>query len=165
MRPLLLTVAAAVGLAWSAAILHARLRLDPFARARPATPGTLVATPIDPGAVTTTEPGRGVVDYIVPLPREVIDADRLELRFRTALDGARVEAVGAGPRTRATLLRQRVGGDTVVVPLPRGRVDAVEVRVHGHLRALPIVRDARVLVPVTGPAARPPPAASPRSPR
>jgi hypothetical protein len=164
MRPLLLTVVAAVGLAWSAAILHARLRLDPFPHARHAAPGTLVATPIDPGAVTTTEPRRGVVDYIVALPGEVIDADRVELRFRAALDGARVEAVGAGPRTHATLLRQRVGGDTVVVPLPRGRVDAVEVRVHRNRRAPPIVRDARVLIAVTGPAARPPPAASPRSP-
>lgn len=165
MRPLLLTLTAAVGLAWSAAILHARLRFEPFARARPAAAGTLVATSIDPGAVITTEPRRGVVDYIVPLPREVVDADRLELRFRAALDGARVEAVGSGPRTRATLLRQRVGGDTVVVPLVRGRIDAVEVRVHRHLRAPPLVREVVVLAPATSPAARPPPAASPRSPR
>jgi hypothetical protein len=165
MRPLLLTVTAAVGLAWSAAILHARLRLDPFARARPAPAGTFVATPIDPGTVVTTEPRRGVVDYIVPLPREVVDADRLELRFLAALDGVRVEAVGSGPRTRATLLRQRVGGDTVVVPLVRGRIDAVEVRVHRHLRAPPLVREVVVLAPATSPAARPPPAASPRSPR
>jgi hypothetical protein len=52
----------------------------------------------------------------------------------------------------------------VVVPLVRGRIDAVEVRVHRHLRAPPIVREVVVLAPATSPAARPPLAASPRSP-
>jgi hypothetical protein len=164
-QPLAITIAAAFGLSAAAFAVHGRLRVDPFARARPAAAGPLVATPIDPDTVTTTEPRLGVVGYLVPVPPGVIDADRLELRFRAPLDGARVEAVGGGPRTHATLLRQRVGGDTVVVPLAPGRIDAVEVRVHRHLRSPPIVREVVVLAAATSPAPRPPPAASPRSPR
>jgi hypothetical protein len=164
-RQLAIAIGAAVGLSAAAYAVHGRIHVEPFARARPAATGSYVATPIDPGAVTTTELRPGVVGYVVPLPPGLIDADRLELRFRAALDGARVEAIGGGPRTHATLLRQRVGGDSVVVPLAPGRIDAVEVRVHRHLRPTPIVREVVVVAAATSPAPRPPPGASLRSPR
>jgi hypothetical protein len=160
--PLLAAAAVAIGFA---AVTAARgaTRLDPFARARPAARGSFVAAPIDPDTITTSEPSPGVVEYHVPLadtpagPRAT-----LEIRFRAPLDGARVSAVGAGPRTRATLLRdKRVGGDTVVVPLGPARTDAVEVRVHRHLRPPPILRDVALLA-VSPPAAGPPSATSPR---
>ena len=107
----------------------------------------------------------GVVGYRVPLPAGLTDGDSVELRFRDALDGAKVEAVAEGPRLHATLLHKRVGGDTVAVPLAPGRVDAVELRVRHHFRAPPILRAAVVFAPATASAADPPPAASPRSTR
>jgi hypothetical protein len=89
------------------------------------------------------------------------------LRFRDPLDGARVDAYANGPRLHETLLRKRIGGDSVLVPMPPGTVDTVEVRVHRNLRPPPIVRDVVLLTPATpaAAAADPPPAASPRSTR
>jgi hypothetical protein len=163
MRPLVLTVGAFVALVWVAAIVHGRVRVDPFARAAPAPRPSLAARPIDPNTITTTEPELGVVAYRVPLPSGLTDGDAVELRFRAALDGAKVEAFGEGPRLNARLLRKRVGGDTVVVPLTPGRVDVVEVRVHRNLREPSIVREVVVMAPISSGAGDPPRAASARS--
>jgi hypothetical protein len=165
MRPAALAVGVVIGLGWTIAILHDRFRLDPFARGRAAPHARLVSTQIDPDVITSSELAFGVVDYRVPLPAGLTDGDSVELRFRDALDGAKVEAVADGPRLHATLLHKRIGGDTVAVPLAPGRVDAVELRVRHHFRAPPILRTAVVFAPATVSAADPPPAASPRSTR
>jgi hypothetical protein len=144
-RPIAWGIAAAGALALAAVGLHGRVRLDTLAR--PASRGPLVATAIGADTITTTEPYFGLIAFQIPLPAGTVDGDRVELRFREPLDGARVEAYGQGPRTSATLLRKRVGGDTVVVPLAPGRVDTVDVRVHRNFRPPPIVRDVAVLVP------------------
>jgi len=147
MRLPLLGVAAAVALAAAAFALPGRFHFDPLTRARAAPRGPMMSMPIAADAIVTTEPGLGVMAFRVPLPDGTAGADSVTLRFREPLDGARVEAYGQGPRTSATLLRKRVGGDTVVVPLAPGRVDAVDVRVHRNFRPPPIVRDVAVLVP------------------
>jgi hypothetical protein len=102
---------------------------------------------LPPEIMLTSEPYFGLIAFRIPIPAGTVDGDSVQLRFREPLDGARVEAFGQGPRTSATLLRKRIGGDTVVVPLAPGRVDAVDVRVHRNFRPPPIVRDAAVLVP------------------
>jgi len=165
MRPAVLTAAAFIGLAWAAAIVHGRVHVNPFARAPAAARAPLAAKPIDPGTIVTSERSLGEVGYRVPLPDGLEDGDSLELRFRGALDGAKVEAFGEGPRLNARLLRKRVGGDTVVVPLAPGRVDVVEVHVHRNLREPPILRDAIVMAPIKPVTTDPPRAASPRSTR
>ena len=165
MRPAALAVGVVIGLAWTLAILHGRFRLDPFAHARAAPRARLVSQQIDPDAITSSELAFGVVEYRVPLPAGLTDGDSVELRFRNALDGAKVDAVADGPRVHATVLRKRIGGDTVAIPLAPGRVDAVELRVRHHLRAAPILRAAVVFAPATTGSAGPPPAASPRSTR
>jgi hypothetical protein len=165
MRPLTLAIGVVLGLGWAVAMFHGRLRSELFGRARAAPRARLVAAAIDPALITTTEPEFGVVGYRVPLPDGLTDGDTVELRFRDALDGAKVEAVGDGPRLHATLLHKRIGGDTVAVPLAPGRVDAVELRVRHRFRAPPILRAAVVFAPATPGAAGPPPAASPRSTR
>jgi len=171
MRPALFGVLAAAGLV-AAAVLHDRLRLDPFAHARAAPAGPLVRTPLAADVIVTSEPGLGVIAFRVPLPPGTTGADSLALRFREPLDGARVDAFGDGPHTHATLLRKRIGGDTVLVPMPLGAVEAVEVRVHRNLRPPPLVRDVALLTAASDPApatpaaaADPPRAASPRSTR
>jgi len=165
MRPTVLGVVAAVVLV-VAAVLHGRFRLDPFAHARAAPRGAMVATPIGADTVMTSEPSFGVIAFRVPLPPGTAGADSLQLRFREPLDGARVEAFADGPQLHATLLHKRAGGDTVVVPLPPGPVDSVHIRVHRNLRPPPIVRDVALLVPATPAAAGDPrPATSPRSMR
>jgi hypothetical protein len=146
-RPIPWGIAAAAALALAAVGLHGRVHLDAIAGARRAPHGPLVARAIGADTITTSEPYFGLIAFRIPLPAGTVDGDSVELRFREPLDGARVEAFGQGPRTSATLLRKRVGGDTVVVPLAPGRVDAVDVRVHRNLRPPPIVRDAVVLVP------------------
>jgi hypothetical protein len=114
----------------------------------------------------TSEPSFGVIAFRVPLPPGTAGADSLQLRFRESLDGARVEAFADGPQLHVTLLHKRVGGDTVVVPLPPGPIDSVHVRVHRNLRPPPIVRDVAVLTPATPAVAGDQPlAASPRSMR
>ena len=165
MRPLALAIGVVIGLGWAVALFHGRLRADLFAHARAAPRARLISAQIDPAVSTTSEPEYGVVGYRVPLPAGLTDGDSVELRFRDALDGAKVEAVAEGPRLHATLLHKRIGGDTVAVPLAPGRVDAVELRVRHHFRAPPILRTAVVFAPATAPAADPPPAASPRSTR
>lgn len=165
MRAAVIAAGVIVGLAWAVAILHGRLRVDPFAHARAAPRTRLVSTQIDPDTITTSETAFGVVDYRVPLPAGLTDGDSVELRFRDGLDGAKVDAEGDGPRAHAKLLHRRIGGDTVSVPLTPGRTDAVEVRVRHHFRAPPILRAAVVFAPATTAAADPPPAASPRSTR
>lgn len=165
MRSAVLVAGVIIGLAWAVAILHGRFRLDPFAHAQAAPRPRLASTLIDPDQITVSEPAFGVVAYHVPLPAGLTDGDRVELRFREALDGAKVDAEGDGPRSRAKLLKKRVGGDTVSVPLAPGRIDAVELRVRHHFRAAPILRAAVVFAPATAAAVDPPPAASPRSTR
>jgi hypothetical protein len=165
MRPAVLAAGVVVGLAWAVAILHGRFRLDPFARARPAPRTQLGSMQIDPDQITTSAPAFGVVAYHVPLPAGLTDGDSVELRFREALDGAKVDAEGDGPRSHTRLLNKRIGGDTVSVPLAPGRIDAVELRVRHHFRAPPILRTAVVFAPATTPAANPRPATSPRSMR
>jgi hypothetical protein len=167
MRLPLLGVAAAVALAAAAFALPGRFHFDPLMRARAALRGPMVTMPIAADAIVTTEPGLGVMAFRVPLPDGTAGADSVTLRFREPLDGARVEAFANGPRLHETLLRKRIGGDSVVVPMPLGTVDTVEVGVHRHLRPPPIVRDVALLTPATpaAAAADPPPAASPRSPR
>jgi hypothetical protein len=165
MRPAVIAASVIVGLAWTVAILHGRIRLDPFARASAEPRARLVSTQIDASVITTSEPGFGLVAYLVPLPAGLTDGDSVELRFREGLDGAKVEAVGDGPRLHTTLLHRRVGGDTIAVPLARGRVDTVEVRVRHNFRAPPILRTAVVFAPATKTGAGPPLAASPRSMR
>jgi hypothetical protein len=145
MRPTVLGITAAALLV-TAAVVHARFRLDAFAPVRTGLPGPVVRrTPVAPEKIVTTEPSFGVVAYQVPMPPAPAAGDSVELRFREPLDGAKVSAFASGTRTRATLLSQRIGGDTVVVPLPLGTVDALEVRVHRNLRPPPIVRDVAVL--------------------
>ncbi|HMF43055.1 MAG TPA: hypothetical protein VKQ32_20420 [Polyangia bacterium] len=161
MRPTVLGILAAVVLV-VAAVLHGRAHLDPFAHARTAPRGPLVTTAIGADTVTTTEPSFGVIAFRVPLPEGTVNADSVELRFREPLDGARVEGFADGPRTHATLLHKRVGGDTIVVPLPPGPIDSVHVRVHRNLRPPPIVRDVVMLTPATPPAAGDPPLAASR---
>jgi len=149
MRPTVIGILAAVGLV-AAAVLHGRVRLDPFARAGAAAAGPVTRTPIEAGTVTISEPGFGVIAYRVPLPAAT-GADNVELRFRDPLDGARVEAFATGPGLHTTLLHKRIGGDTVAVPMPFGTVDTVEVRVHRNLRPPPIVRDVVMVVPAANP--------------
>jgi hypothetical protein len=165
MRPGPVTVAAAAVLAF-AVVAGARgwIRFDPFARARPVAGASVLAAAIDPDAIAISEPSAGVVEYRVPLPAAPggRSGASLELRFRAPLDGAKVGAVGEGPRTRASLLRhKRVGGDTVVVPLGPGRIDVVAVRVHRHLRPPPVLRQVGLFA-VSPPAAGPLSATSPR---
>jgi hypothetical protein len=163
MRSAVLVAGVIIGLAWAVAILHGRVGGNPFAHATPRT--RLTSTLIDPDEITIREPSFGVVAYHVPLPADLIDGDSVELRFRAALDGAKVDAEGDGPRSHAKLLNKRIGGDTVSVPLGPGRIDAVDLRVRHHFRTAPILRSAVVFVPATTTAADPPPAASPRSTR
>jgi len=167
MRPAVLAGGVIIGLAWVIAIVHGRLRLDPFARGRAAPHARLVATTIEPDQITTSAAPFGVVGYHLPLPAGLSDADSVEVRFRDALDGAKVDAEATGPRSHARLLRKRVGGDTVTVPLAPGRIDAVDLRVRHGLRPPPILRAAVVFAPppATPAAAGPPLAASPRSTR
>ena len=54
MRPVTIAAAVVVGLAWTVAIVHGRLRLDPFAHARAAPRPRLVSAQIDPDAITTS---------------------------------------------------------------------------------------------------------------
>ena len=165
MRPTMLGILAAVGLV-AAAVLHGRHRLDPFAHAHAAPRGPLVTTPVGADTVTTSEPSFGVIAFRVPLPAGTTDADSIEIHFREPLDGARVEAFADGPQMHATLLHKRVGGDTIVVPLPPGAIDVVHVRVHRNLRPPPIVRGVAVLTPARPAAAGdPPPAGSRQSTR
>lgn len=161
MRPTVLGILAAAALV-AASVVHARLHLDPFAKFRAAPRGPMVTTPIGAETVTTSEPSFGVIAFGVPLPAGMAGADSVELRFRQPLDGARVEAFADGPQLHATLLRKRVGGDTIVVPLPPGPVETVRVRVHRNLRPPPIVRDVVVLTPATPAAAGDPPLAASR---
>ena len=164
MRPAVIAAGVIIGLAWAVAILKGRLHLDPFAHARgPRT--QLVSTQVDPSLITTSELAFGTVGYHVPLPAGLTDGDSVELRFRDALDGARVDAEADGPRSHAKLLHKRIGGDTVSVPLAPGRTDAVDVRVRHAFRAPPILRTAVVFAPATKAATDPPLAASPRSTR
>jgi len=166
MRPTILAAGVIIGLAWVVAIVHGRLRLDPFARARAAPRARLVATTIEPDQITTSEAAFGVVGYHLPLPAGLTAADSVEVRFRDALDGAKVDAEANGPRSHTRLLRKRIGGDTVTVPLAPGRIDAVDLRVRHGLRPPPILRAAVVFAPPATPAAAGPPlAASPRSTR
>ena len=165
MRLTVLAIAAGIGLV-AISVLHGGHHLDLFTHARAAPHGPLVTTPIGADTVTTSEPSFGVVAFRVPLPAGTTDADSVELRFREPLDGARVEAFADGPQLHATLLHKRVGGDTIVVPLPAGAIDLVHVRVHRNLRPPPIVRGVAVLTPATPAAAGdPPPAASRQSMR
>jgi hypothetical protein len=163
MRSAVLAAGVIIGLAWAVAILHGRVHLNPFAHGRDAPRARLASTPIDPDEITISEPALGVVAYHVPLPAGLTDGDSVELRFRAALDGAKVDAEGEGPRSRAKLLNRRIGGDTVSVPLVPGRIDAVELRVRHHFRAAPILRAAVVFAPAKPAAGDPPRAASPRS--
>jgi hypothetical protein len=165
MRPAALAIGVVVGLGWAIAIFHGRLRPGLFAHSRTAPHARMISAPIDPAVITTSEQGLGVVGYRVPLPAGLIDGDTVELRFRDALDGAKVEAAADGPRLHATLLHKRIGGDTVAVPLAPGRIDAVELRIRHGFRAPPVLRAAVVFVPVTVGAAGPPRTASPRSMR
>ena len=162
MRPAVIAAGVIVGLPWAVSIHHGRLRLDPFAHARAP---QLVSTQIDPTLITTAELAFGTVSYHVPMPAGLADGDSIELRFRDALDGARVDAEAVGPRSHAKLLHKRIGGDTVSVPLTPGRTDAVDIRVRHAFRAPPILRTVVVFAPVTPPAAGQPLAASPRSTR
>jgi hypothetical protein len=146
--------------------LHNRYRLDdPGIALSPDVP--VLARSIGADAISTWERSFGVIAYRVPLPSATSSGGTVEVRFREPLDGARVEAVANGPQMHATLLRKRIGGDTVVVPLPLGTVDAIEVLVHRNFRPPPIVRDIGLLTPATPAAATadPPPATSPRSMR
>jgi hypothetical protein len=167
MRLPLLGIGAAVALAAAAFALHGRFHFDPLMRAHAAPLGPMMTTPIAADTIGTTEPGFGVMVFRVPLPDGAAGADGLELRFREPLDGARVDAFASGPRLHQMLLRKRIGGDSVVVPMPPGTVDTIEVRVHRNLRPPPIVRDVALLTPATPAAATadPPPATSPRSTR
>ena len=115
--------------------------------------GRLVAwRPIDVKAATTL----GAHTYRVALPpagageRPV----RAELVFASALDGARVDAVGLDGRARRPLLsRKPAAGDRVVVPLAGAHVEQVEVVLRGA--ASPALRAARVAteMPISWPSA------------
>ena len=153
MRPVTIAAAVVVGLAWTVAIVHGRLRLDPFAHARAAPRPRLVSAQIDPDAITTSGYGFGEVSYRVALPLGLTDCDSVEFRFRDGLDGAKVEATADGPQLHGRLLDKRIAGDTVAVPLAPGRVDTVDLRVRHHFRAPPILRTAVVFMPARPPAA------------
>jgi hypothetical protein len=92
MRPLALAIGVVIGLGWAVALFHGRLRADLFAQARAAPRGRLISAQIDPAVITTSEPEYGVVGYRVPLPAGLTDGDSVELRFRDALDGAKVSS-------------------------------------------------------------------------
>lgn len=145
----------APGARTGAALLAAAASLAPLAgcwgpsdwnplatRTEPAVP--VVATPVDPDAVSISEPTPRIVRFRVMLPvQSLVPAGGvLKLRFAAPLNGAKVDAFVEGPRQRATVLHgKRTGGDTIAVPLAPGSVDTVDVWVHRHLRPPPIVRD------------------------
>jgi hypothetical protein len=125
---------------------HERWLLGPFEGRRQA-PEALAWSSLDPRDVDIVEQrSHGSVRYRVHLPGVAHSrALRLELRFREPLAGARVDAHGTGPRHALTLVnRRRVGGDTIAVPLAPLAFERVDVIVHHHLRAVPLVQEVRL---------------------
>ena len=152
MRPLALAIGVVIGLGWAVALLHGASSRGSV-RACPGRAACAVdRRAADRSRRRDSRPASRIRRGRLPRAAAagLTDGDSVELRFRDALDGAKVEAVAEGPRLHATLLHKRVGGDTVAVPLAPGRVDAVELRVRRHFRAPPIVRDAVVFAPGYG---------------
>jgi hypothetical protein len=118
-------------------------------RAPAAGAGALAWTPAPADtAVEVQDDDGGTVRYRMQLP--VADGGAaplrgVELRFHEPLDGARVDAWAVSDRGWLVVLAgRRIGGDTVVVPLPPGGQDRIELAVHHHLRPLPVVRSVRL---------------------
>src|SRR4051794_2949447 len=100
---------------------------------------------------------RGARTYRVALrPPEAGERPmRAELVFASALDGARVDAIGLDGRARRPLLsREPTAGDRVVVPLSGSHVEQVEIIVRGR-GAAPSLRAAHVAteMPISWPVA------------
>lgn len=113
--------------------------------APPRRPSPISWTALDPASLEVAEErGPRNVRYLVRLPAPA-GWSELELRFRQGLDGARVDALGSGPRQSLTLLEgRRVGSDTVTVPLAPVPLEVIEVVVHRHLRPLPLIAGVRL---------------------
>jgi hypothetical protein len=130
--------------------------LGPFARKPAAPPAPVTWTAVPGEAIEVIEQGHGerTIRYRVRLPAADEGAggggpSRLELRFREPLEGAKVHALGAGPRHHLRLIDgRRVRGDTVTVALAPFPLDDVFVEIHHHMRPTPIVAEVRLGRPV-----------------
>jgi hypothetical protein len=120
--------------------------------------GRLVAwRPADVTAPAGEPTARGARTYRVALPPPEAGERpmRAELVFASALDDARVDAIGLDGRARRPLLsREPTAGDTVVVPLSGSHVEQVEIVVRGR-GAAPWLRAAHVAteMPISWPVA------------
>ena len=100
---------------------------------------------------------RGTRTYRVALPPPAAGERpmRAELVFASALDGARVDAIGLDGRARRPLLsRKPTAGDRVVVPLAGTHVEQMEIVLRGRAAA-PSLRAAQVAteMPISWPVA------------
>ncbi len=119
-----------------------RWMFGPFARP-PEPTRSLTYTRVAPAELEITEDHHGgTVHYRVrpPVVPGGVDLRLVELRFRDPLDGARVDARGAGARQTLTLLHgRRIGGDRLTIPVGALPLESIDVVVHHHLRPTPLV--------------------------